>query len=440
MSSSDEGDRVVQNLLDNVWTILNRPGLAVFAIGGDVQKPDPSPETKPLLAIRWDRDDQGQCRKLLLPMGDDPASKESFDMILEDCQPATFGVGSKEVLDEEYRKAGKMDDTAFSTSFNPYEHGIMDTINQVLAQGAHREGLGVRAEMYKLNVYSGPSGKFKAHVDTPRSDRQMGSLVVCLPVAHKDGQLVVRHRGNQVKFDWGPKSADTIQWGAFFSDCEHEVLQVTEGHRMTLTYNLFWTSYGPASMANNLKALDQESLHFYSALQKLFDCEHFLSDGLVGFTCAHAYPHTSNSSMDDLHHMLKGIDMVVYQALKRLLGSACVTAVLDDSEYNQATHEWRMDCSDDEEGEYDCTSDSLQPVLMSEDYEEGETPDPGTIADFGSGPAFPRRGVTWLNHGPNHRTATELAVAFITYGNQPGIDAYYSSAVIMAQANGFGKQ
>ncbi|KAM6537934.1 hypothetical protein FALCPG4_003830 [Fusarium falciforme] len=440
MSSSDENDRVVENLLDAVWTTLNRPGLAVFAIGGDVQKPDPSSETTSSLAIRWDRDDQGQCRKLLLPVGDDPASKESFGMILEDCQPATFGVGSKEVLDEEYRKAGKLDNTAFSTSFNPYEHGIMDTINQVLAQGAHRGGLGVRAEMYKLNVYSGPSGKFKAHVDTPRSDRQMGSLVVCFPVAHKGGELVVRHRGNQVKFDWAPKSADTIQWGAFFSDCEHEVLQVTEGHRMTLTYNLFWTSYGPASMADNLKALDQESLHFYSALQKLFNCEHFLSEGgLVGFTCAHAYPHTSHSSMDDLHHTLKGIDMVVYQALKRLLGSACVTAVLDDTEYNQNRQEQMMEYSDEEEGNYDCVSASLQPVLTCEDYDEQETPDPGTMADFGRGPAFPRRGVTWLNHGPNARTASELAVAFITYGNSPGIDAYYSTAVILAKANAFGE-
>ncbi|RSL41595.1 hypothetical protein CEP53_012676 [Fusarium sp. AF-6] len=177
MSSSDKNDRIVESLLDDVCTTLSRPGLAVFAIGGDVQKPDASPETTSSLTIRWDRDEQGQCRKLLLPVGDDPTSKESFDMILKDCEPATFGIGSKEVLDEGYRKAGKLDDTAFSTSFNPYEHGIMDTINQVLAQGAHREGLGVRAEMYKLNVYSGPSGKFKAHVDTPRSDRQMGSLV-----------------------------------------------------------------------------------------------------------------------------------------------------------------------------------------------------------------------------------------------------------------------
>ena len=115
----------------------------------------------------------------------------------------------------------------------------------------------------------------------------MGSLVVCLPVAHKGafhvslivtltkfragGQLAVRHGGREVVFDWASRRPDTIQWAAFFSDCEHEVLQVTEGHRVTLTYNLFWTNYGPSFMANHLEVLDQESLHFYTALEKLLE-------------------------------------------------------------------------------------------------------------------------------------------------------------------------
>jgi len=60
---------------------------------------------------------------------------------------------------------------------------------------------GVRAELYKLNVgdldhldlgtvvnsrqvYSGPSGKFDAHVDTPSGADKFGSLVVCLPCSH----------------------------------------------------------------------------------------------------------------------------------------------------------------------------------------------------------------------------------------------------------------
>ena len=44
---------------------------------------------------------------------------------------------------------------------------------------------GVIAELYKLNVYSGPSGMFKPHIDTPRGCTQFGSLVVCLPTEFK---------------------------------------------------------------------------------------------------------------------------------------------------------------------------------------------------------------------------------------------------------------
>jgi hypothetical protein len=43
---------------------------------------------------------------------------------------------------------------------------------------------GIRAELYKLNVYS---------------DLQIGSLVVCLPVTHQGGALAVRHSGREVR-------------------------------------------------------------------------------------------------------------------------------------------------------------------------------------------------------------------------------------------------
>lgn len=41
---------------------------------------------------------------------------------------------------------------------------------------------GLRAELYKLNIYSAPGGKFEEHWDTPRGEEMVGSLVVCLPV------------------------------------------------------------------------------------------------------------------------------------------------------------------------------------------------------------------------------------------------------------------
>jgi hypothetical protein len=89
---------------------------------------------------------------------------------------------------------------------------------------------------------------------------------------------VVRHGGQKIQFDWS-KNPDSVQWAAFFSDCEHEVLQVSEGHRVTLTYNLHWTDHGPSLMATHLGALDQSSLHFYAALEKLVKCPSFLPNG-----------------------------------------------------------------------------------------------------------------------------------------------------------------
>ena len=44
-------------------------------------------------------------------------------------------------------------------------------------------------------------------------------------------------------FDWsqvpGDGDANSIYWAAFYSDCEHHIREVTIGHRLTLTYNLY---------------------------------------------------------------------------------------------------------------------------------------------------------------------------------------------------------
>lgn len=114
---------------------------------------------------------------------------------------------------------------------------------------------GVHTELYKLNIYSGPSGRFKSHVDTPRGMTQFGSLVVCLPHEHKSGNLVVRHGSQNMDFDFASQShVPVVQWAAFYSNCEHEVLEVESGHRITLTYNLY-ARLGAGQLNNRLSAI-----------------------------------------------------------------------------------------------------------------------------------------------------------------------------------------
>lgn len=124
----------------------------------------------------------------------------------------------------------------------------------------------------------------KPHVDTLRSEDQLGSLVISLPTNHEEGQLVVRNAGNEVLFDWS-KSANRkdpllcIKCAAFYSDCEHEVLEVTSGHRITQTYNLFVTrGLGYLGVAS---ALDATTLPLYKTLRTALKKSSFFNKGHV---------------------------------------------------------------------------------------------------------------------------------------------------------------
>ena len=86
--------------------------------------------------------------------------------LLDDSEPAFFGKDGKDVLDDSYRKAVKLDCDRFSTNFNPYDVGIIGAIAQTLLPGMatpitkkskepiSAECLGVVAELYKLNVWN----------------------------------------------------------------------------------------------------------------------------------------------------------------------------------------------------------------------------------------------------------------------------------------------
>ena len=55
-----------------------------------------------------------------------------FNELLHSCAPATFGRKDKDILDESYRKAGKLDRSQFSVDFHPHDYGIIDAISQIL--------------------------------------------------------------------------------------------------------------------------------------------------------------------------------------------------------------------------------------------------------------------------------------------------------------------
>ncbi|TPX67397.1 hypothetical protein SpCBS45565_g03829 [Spizellomyces sp. 'palustris'] len=217
--------------------------------------------------------------------------------LVDSCQPATFGVGTAEVMDESYRKALKMDANKFAISFQLSETDILHTVKQVLLPNSN---CSLQAELYKLNIYQ-EGGFFKAHKDTPRGNGMFGSLVICLDQPYTGGNFVVTHKKQTLQCGNDAIQEDYIQWFAFYSDCTHEVEQVTSGNRISLTYNLY---EGDCVGITDKRSLTDEKL--FTTMEELI--RHGFK-GTIGFPLEHIY--VANSPM-------KGCDLVTFNTIKLL--------------------------------------------------------------------------------------------------------------------------
>ena len=120
------------------------------------------------------------------------------------------------------------------------------TLDTIVARVADGLGVGepVAAELYKLLVYD-RGCFFVGHRDTEKAPGMFATLVIVLPSNSAGGVLLVRHKGREVRLDLSCPEPSEAAFAAFYADCVHEVLPVTEGCRLTLVYNLIRHGRGP---------------------------------------------------------------------------------------------------------------------------------------------------------------------------------------------------
>ncbi|KUI63440.1 Endo-1,4-beta-xylanase C [Cytospora mali] len=443
------------SLLSSIKSDLPRHPLP-FTVGGKIdcrKKVRKNVETRNPVTIRWDSGPRGdRVRKISFPLNDTRTDRTRLRQLVHDCDPATFG-------------RSRMDVQRFSSDYSLDENYVIEKITQTMAFPKANKNIyrGVRAELSELSISSAPSGKFKSNVS--RHWNQFGLLVVCLPVLHKGGELTVRHntirsledRDRERIYDWGPSSSTHIQWAALYSGDEYEVSEVTEGHRITLTYNLFWVSFDPEPDQWGSISEDIESLPWAVKLKELFKHKVYLRKlGALGYTTTHCYPHTSSwSSRGYIEDQLRGQDMLVYKTLQHLCGSQAtvrVTAVVDDTRYRRVTRNFHSDDPDDHDADYDGTvtgkfyvGNKLHKTITEKpiraDDDDSAPPSPGEFvsshheesSDEEEEPAYVRRKVTWLNDVP-YEKATELAItATKVTRDRVKVHTYHSAAVIIVE-------
>ncbi|TDL27718.1 hypothetical protein BD410DRAFT_781599 [Rickenella mellea] len=338
------------------------------------------------------------------------ATEAQLDELAKACQPATFGANQEDVLDENYRKAGKMDLNHFSINFSPERIGLAMEVKFRLL-GLDADERNIRLEPYKLNVY--------------------GSLVVVLPTAHEGGALVLRHDNKELIFDSGKefdsKPPGTIAFVAFYSDVEHEVQQVNSGHRVTITYNLYFADEKAVVSAPTTvtPAVDQ----FSASLKTLLaNPEFFSNGGLLGFELKHQYPLSSDGrgdfNLNDLLTCLKGEDAVILRACKDHGLIASLKIIYD------ANRGWLVMCDKPSGGFNYQVEDVVEELVDSRDGVSIWVPE-GYIGYYPDRVVNTwRKTVKWVTP---MKSMTSHTSHYIAYGNEASMGYLYGQVSLIVE-------
>lgn len=84
---------------------------------------------------------------------------DALNSLQSACEPARFGRNTETVLDETYRKAGKLDTSEFLVRLDVVKSGLLDVVCSSLLSG-DKSRRSVTAELYKLNVYGEYCARF----------------------------------------------------------------------------------------------------------------------------------------------------------------------------------------------------------------------------------------------------------------------------------------
>jgi 2-oxoglutarate-Fe(II)-dependent oxygenase superfamily protein len=147
-------------------------------------------------------------------------------------KPARFGRGEDTLTDPEVRDTWEIPVDLVRATWDP--GALRDVLTTVKEELGLPNAAELDVDLHSLLVYE-PDQFFLRHQDTEKTDEMIGTLVVTLPSAYAGGELMIG-KGEDWKAYRG--SRDALSLVAFYADCQHEVLKLQSGYRITLTYNL----------------------------------------------------------------------------------------------------------------------------------------------------------------------------------------------------------
>jgi hypothetical protein len=282
-------------------------------------------------------------------------------------------------------------------------------LSVMVAQAA--AGLGVtgpvEAELYKLPVYDAGSF-FVRHRDSEKALGMFGTPVVVLPSDYDGGELLVHHKGHEVRLDLRRDEPSEAAFAAFYADCVHEVLPVASGCRLALIYNLVCNEAQPLPKPPDYESVQkqvvtllrawtgqQESVHEMDSspdstpTKLIYPLEHAYTQAELGFSaasgrrCSGSWGHDRSSHQADCDLYLALLSIAESGWAEYAGGGGYRGSYWDDfdaefevgevEESNHTVHDWRYpDGSRPPLGPFPFEPNELSPPDAFEDLEPDE--------------------------------------------------------------------
>ncbi|WP_406281620.1 2OG-Fe(II) oxygenase [Nocardia sp. NBC_00881] len=163
-----------------------------------------------------------------------PVTSAQARRLCEVARPARYGLREQTLLDANVRDTWEVPRDRVTVDERQWRETLLPMLDILRAELGLVPDCELSAELHSMLVYE--AGQFfQRHQDSEKADGMIGTLVVTLPSAFTGGELVIEQQGMKVTDQGSPEELSFV---AFYGDCEHEVLPVTDGFRITLTYNL----------------------------------------------------------------------------------------------------------------------------------------------------------------------------------------------------------
>lgn len=166
-----------------------------------------------------------------------PINQIQAKALIEVAHKAPFGKGDSTIYDDKVRSAWEIDASKLSFNNPDWEKFLNKAINKVKTD-LGLEDYTVSAHIYKLLIYQ-QGDFFLPHKDTEKEKGMFGTMIIGLPSQYTGGELEIHFEGVTAIADFAQNpNPYSINYAAFYADCDHEVKPLRSGYRVCLAYNL----------------------------------------------------------------------------------------------------------------------------------------------------------------------------------------------------------